>query len=160
MPIPPGSDSEKEACHEGINGSCEQWQLTDGRKPCSCRDAETAKFDDRRVKKDVEGEETDESKSSKAQNTRRVTTRTSMEKSQMDDEGKEREEFRSSTAPNTRRRTTTKTSVEENKSDKTTVAVTTPRVVASMSWRQAAVQKDDPVQGEQRTTRPRMPMSL
>ena len=43
----------------------------------------------------------------------------------MDDEGEERDEFRSSTAPNTRRRIATKTSMEENKSDVRTVAVTT-----------------------------------
>ena len=48
-----------------------------------------------------------------------------MEESQIDDEGEERDEFRSSTAPNTRRRIATKTFLEENNSDKTTVAVTT-----------------------------------
>ena len=44
-PIPPDSDSKK-TCHEGIDSSCEQWQLTDGRWPCSCRDADTVNFDD------------------------------------------------------------------------------------------------------------------
>ena len=48
------------------------------------------------------------------------------DKSRMDVEGEKRDESRSSTAPNTRRRIATKTSLEENKSDETTVAVTTP----------------------------------
>ena len=43
----------------------------------------------------------------------------------MDDEGEEGDGFRSSTATNTRRRIVTKTPLEENKSDETTVAVTT-----------------------------------
>ena len=30
-----------------VASSCEQWQLTDGKQPCGCRDADTAKFDDR-----------------------------------------------------------------------------------------------------------------
>ena len=48
LPIPLDSDP-RETCLQGSDSSCEQWQLTDGRKPCSCRDADTAKFDDRRV---------------------------------------------------------------------------------------------------------------
>ena len=84
MPIPPDSDPRKRRAHEGSDSSCEQWQLTDGRQPCSCRDAE---------RMDVGEEERDESRRSKAQNTRR--------------------------------RITTKTSLEENKSDETTVAATT-----------------------------------
>ena len=42
----------------------------------------------------------------------------------MDDEGVEGDEFRSSAVPNTRRRIATTTSLEENKSDERTVAVT------------------------------------
>ena len=75
---------------------------------------------------DVEEEQRDESRSSKAPNIRRrIMTKTSMEESRMDDEGEEGEELRSSTVPNTRRRTATKTSMEENKSDERAVAVTT-----------------------------------
>ena len=46
------------------------------------------------------------------------------DESRMDVEEEERDESRGSTAPKTRRRIVTKTSLEENKSDKTTVAVT------------------------------------
>ena len=76
---------------------------------------------------DVEAEERE---TNPEENTRRrITTKTSMEESQMDDEGEDRVEFRSSTAPNTRRRIATKTSLGEIKCDGTTVAVTTTRVV-------------------------------
>ena len=47
----------------------------------------------------------------------------------MDDEGAEGDEFRSSTVPNTRRRIVTKTSLEEDKSDERTVAVTTQELL-------------------------------
>ena len=47
------------------------------------------------------------------------------DESRMDVEGEETDESRRSTAPNTRRRIATKTSLEENESGKTTVAVTT-----------------------------------
>ena len=71
----------------------------------------------------------------------------------MDNEGEERDEFRSSA--DTRRGIATKTSSEENKSDKTTVAVTTQESLGGIrvkamriaSLRQAAVQKNGPVQG-------------
>ena len=43
----------------------------------------------------------------------------------MDLDGEERDESSSSTAPNSRRRIATKTPLEENKGDETTVAVTT-----------------------------------
>ena len=46
-PIQPEPDPRKRTCHEGSDSSCEQWQLTDGRQPCSCRDADKVKFDDR-----------------------------------------------------------------------------------------------------------------
>ena len=76
---------------------------------------------------DVEGEERDESRSSKAQNIkRRKTMKTSTEESRMDDEGREGDEFRCSTVPKTRRRIATKTSLEGNRSDEKTLAV--PRV--------------------------------
>ena len=51
--------------------------------------------------------------------------KTSTEESRMDGEGEEGDGFRSSTATNTRPRIVTKTPLEENKSDETTVAVTT-----------------------------------
>ena len=51
VPIPPDLDPrERETCNESSDSSCEQWQLADGRQLCSCRDADTAKFDGRRVK--------------------------------------------------------------------------------------------------------------
>ena len=46
-----------------------------------------------------------------------------------------RDEFRSSTAQNTRRRNATNTSLEENKSDETTVAVTTQESLDGMRER-------------------------
>ena len=118
MPIPPGLRPESETCHEGSDSSCKQWQLTDGRQPCSCRDADTQNSMTDEPRMDVESEERDESRSSKTQNTRR--------------------------------RNAPETSLEENKSDETTVAVTTqesldgsvrrPRgLQASMTWGQAAV---------------------
>ena len=47
---------DKETCLEGSDSNCEQWQITDGRQPCSCRDADTAKFN-RRVKSGCRGKE-------------------------------------------------------------------------------------------------------
>ena len=47
------------------------------------------------------------------------------DESRLEVEGEETDEFRSSTAPKTRRRIATKTSLEENTSDETIVAVTT-----------------------------------
>ena len=55
MPIPPDSDPRKRRVMKAGDSSCEQWQLTDGRQPCSCRDADTAKFDGRRVKNGCRG---------------------------------------------------------------------------------------------------------
>ena len=86
----------------------------------------------------------------------------------MDVEGEERDESRSSKAQNTRRRIATKTSLEGNRSDERTVAVTTQepldgirekamRMQASVRWVQAAVQEEGSVQGELRLTRPRKP---
>ena len=45
---------ESVACTESSDSSCEQQQLADGRQPC--RDADTAKFDGRRVKNGRRGE--------------------------------------------------------------------------------------------------------
>ena len=77
---------EKETCHEGSDSSCEQWQLTVGRQPCSCTPTQqNSKTDESRT--DVEGDWIAESRSSKAQNTRlRMTTKTSLEESPMYDE--------------------------------------------------------------------------
>ena len=44
MPIPPDSDRRERRTTKA------QRQLADGRQPCSCRDADTAKFDGSRVK--------------------------------------------------------------------------------------------------------------
>ena len=61
---------------------------------------------------DVKGEERDESRSSKAQNIRRlIMTKTPTEESPMVDEGQEGDEFRSSTVPNTMRRIAAKASL-------------------------------------------------
>ena len=83
---------------------------------------------------------------------RRRTSQEWMSKGQ-----RERDLSRSSTARNTRRRITTNTSLEENKCDKTTVAVATLELLDGIrekamriaSIGQAAVQKDGSVQAEQ-----------
>ena len=82
-----------------------------------------------------------------------------MEESQIDDEGKERDECRSSTEPNTRRRIATKTSLEENKSDETTVAVQEDCEHRRFGDRQQH-SKMVPVQEEQRVTGQGKPTSL
>ena len=46
MTITPDSDPRKRRALKAVTSSCEQWQLADGRQPCHCRDADTAKFDD------------------------------------------------------------------------------------------------------------------
>ena len=61
---------------------------------------------------DVEGEERDEPRRSKAQSIRRrIMTKTSMEESQKNDEGEEGDAFRNSTVPNTRQLIATQISV-------------------------------------------------
>ena len=88
-----GEDAMTDEEGEGVDGEgeagtvgCEQQRVVDGRQACGCRDADTAKFDGRRV----EGEEGDESGSSNAQNIRqRMMTKASTEESRMDDEGEE-----------------------------------------------------------------------
>ena len=140
VPIPPDSDPRKRRAMKAA--------IAVASSGSPQMDSNTAVANESRM--DVEGEERDESRGSTVQNRRRIMTKTSMEESQMDDEGKERDESRSSTEPNTR-------------------GNDHPRVVrwdgheglqALMIWRQAAAQVDGSVQGEQRTTGPRKPMSL
>ena len=75
------------------------------------------------------------------------------DESRMKVERKERDESRSSTEPNTRRRIATKTSMEESRSDETTVAVTTQESLDGIRER-------GPVQGEPRMTGTRKPIRL
>ena len=116
LPVPPGSDPRKRRATKAVSAVASSGS--------SQMESSRAVTDESRM--DVEQEERDESRSSKAQNTRRrIMTQASMEESQMDDEGKERDESRSSTEPNTRRRIATKPSLEESRSDERAVAVTT-----------------------------------
>ena len=120
MPIPPDSDPRKRraikaATVVAISGSS---QMEGNRAVAETPTQQHSRADGSRM--DVEGEERDESRSSKAQNIRRrIMTKTSMKESRMDDDGEEGD------VPNTRRRIATKTSLEENNIDERTVAVTT-----------------------------------
>ena len=77
--------------------------------------------------------------------------------------GEEGDEFRSSTVPSTRRRIVTKTPLEENKGDESTVAVTTQESldgIREKAIRIASSGRRGPSPGELRLTRPRKPKRL
>ena len=105
MPIPPDSDLRR---RRAMRAETEAASSSSSQMEGSRAVAETPTQQNSRAagsRMDVEGKERDESRSSKAQNiTRRIMTKTSMERSRMDDEGEEEDELRSSTIPNTRRR--------------------------------------------------------
>ena len=120
VPIPPDSDPRKRRAMKAATGVASSGS--------SQMESSRAVADESRM--DVQGEERDEFRSSKAQKIRRrVKTKASMEESQMDDEGKERDESRSSTEPNTRRRTVTKTSSGRERKRRESGGSNHPRVV-------------------------------